>query len=278
MADKSNDKPSGDWLKKLRVKPGSNVQLKDADADASLGIDETAARSKTASLLTDLEELQYKLYADGRFALLVVFQAIDGGGKDSTIRHVIEAFNPQGCTVTSFKAPSAEELRHDFLWRVHRHAPLRGEVAVFNRSHYEDVLVVRVDSLVSKDIWSARYAQINDFEAMLTAANTRVVKFFLHISKDEQKRRFEERIATPAKQWKFDPADLKKRAQWDEYQSAFEDMLARCSTDVAPWHVIPANRKWLRDFAVASVLHQTLAALPLRYPTPAYEPKKIRVE
>jgi PPK2 family polyphosphate:nucleotide phosphotransferase len=191
---------------------------------------------------------------------------------------VIEAFNPQGCTVTSFKAPSAEELRHDFLWRVHQHAPKRGEVAVFNRSHYEDVLVVRVDSLVSKDVWSARYAQINEFEAMLTAANTQVVKFFLHISKEEQKLRFKERIADPAKQWKFDPADLKKRAQWDEYQSAFEDMLARCSTDAAPWYVIPANRKWLRDFAVASVLQQTLTALPLRYPTPAYDPKKLKVE
>jgi PPK2 family polyphosphate:nucleotide phosphotransferase len=278
MADKANDKLSGDWLKQLRVKPGGKVHLKDADADDTLGVDETPARAKTASLLTDLEELQYKLYADGRFALLVVFQAIDGGGKDSTIRHVIEAFNPQGCTVTSFKSPSTEELRHDFLWRVHQHAPKRGEVAVFNRSHYEDVLVVRVDSLVSKDIWSARYAQINEFEAMLNAGNTRVVKFFLHISKDEQQRRFEERIATPAKQWKFATEDLKKRAQWDEYQSAFEDMLARCSTDVAPWYVIPANRKWLRDFMVASVLQQTLAALPLRYPTPAYDPKKIKVE
>jgi PPK2 family polyphosphate:nucleotide phosphotransferase len=268
---------NNEWLKQLRVKPGSKPKLKDGDANRDFGLDEAQARIATARLLTDLEELQYKMYADGRFALLVVFQAIDGGGKDSTIRHVIEAFNPQGCTVTSFKAPSAEELRHDFLWRIHKHAPLRGEVAVFNRSHYEDVLVVRVDSLAPKEVWGARYQLINDFEAGLISANTKVVKFFLHISKDEQKRRFEERIAEPSKQWKFDPADLKKRAQWDDYQRAFEDMLSRCSTAEAPWYVIPGDRKWLRDLAVASVLKQALESLPLRYPTPNYDPKKIKV-
>jgi PPK2 family polyphosphate:nucleotide phosphotransferase len=277
MKNQVKDRSGDELLKKLRVKPGSKVQLKDANADATFGIEEQPARAQTASLLSDLEALQYKLYADGRFALLVVLQAIDGGGKDGTIRHVFEAFNPQGCAVTSFKEPSAEERRHDFLWRIHRHTPPRGEIAVFNRSHYEDVLVVRVDSLVSKNVWGARYEQINDFESMLSAANTRVVKFFLHISKDEQKRRFKERIADPAKQWKFDPADLQKRAQWDEYRSAFEDMLGRCSTEAAPWHVIPANRKWLRDFAVASVLKQVLESLPLRFPKPAYDPGKIKV-
>ena len=274
---KGAGKGNNEWLKQLLVKPGSKPQLKDGDANRDFGLDEAQAKIIAAKLLTDLEELQYKMYADGRFALLVVFQAIDGGGKDSTIRHVIEAFNPQGCTVTSFKAPSAEELRHDFLWRVHKHTPLRGEVAVFNRSHYEDVLVVRVDSLAPKEVWGARYQQINDFEAGLNSANTKVVKFFLHISKDEQKRRFEERIAETSKQWKFAPEDLRKRAQWDDYRAAFEDMLSRCSTAAAPWYVIPGDRKWLRDLAVASVLKQLLDSLPLRYPTPSYDPKKIKV-
>jgi PPK2 family polyphosphate:nucleotide phosphotransferase len=274
---KGAGKGNNEWLKQLLVKPGSKLQLKDGDANRDFGLEEETAKAATAKLLVDLEELQYKMYADGRFALLVVFQAIDGGGKDSTIRHVIEAFNPQGCTVTSFKAPSAEELRHDFLWRIHKHAPLRGEVAVFNRSHYEDVLVVRVDSLAPKEVWGARYQQINDFEAGLNSANTQVVKFFLHISKDEQKRRFEERIAEPSKQWKFAPEDLRKRAQWNDYQAAFEDMLSRCSTEAAPWYVIPGDRKWLRDHAVASVLKRVLESLPLRYPTPAYDPKKIKV-
>jgi PPK2 family polyphosphate:nucleotide phosphotransferase len=265
------------WIDKLRVKPGSKIRLKDSDAKRDFGLDMNAAKLRTAQLCGELEALQYKLYADGRFALLVVFQAIDGGGKDSTIRHVIEAFNPQGCTVTSFKAPSAEELRHDFLWRIHRHTPPRGEVAVFNRSHYEEVLVVRVDALAPKAVWSARYQQINHFEQQLDAANTRVVKFFLHISKDEQKQRFADRLKEPSTQWKFDPADLRKRAQWNDYQRAFEDMLSRCSTAAAPWYVIPGDKKWLRDLAVAEVLKQTLQALPLRFPTPAYDPKKIKI-
>lgn len=271
------DKPKADLPAELRVHPGGKVSLRDDDANRTFGWEEVAARAATAKLLTELGELQYKLYADGRYALLVVLQAIDGGGKDSTTRHVISAFNPQGCTVTSFKAPSAEELRHDYLWRVHQHVPGHGEIAVFNRSHYEDVLVVRVDSLVAKEVWSARYEQINEFERLLTAANTSVVKIFLHISKDEQKRRFEERVQDPHKQWKFDPADLAKRAQWDDYQRAFEDMLDRCSTRESPWFVVPADRKWLRDLAVAQILKAALTTLPLRFPAPKFDPKKIRV-
>jgi PPK2 family polyphosphate:nucleotide phosphotransferase len=272
-----NDKGAADWSRKLRVKPGTKVQLKDSEAGQSFDLDEEQSRKATAGLLTELETLQHKMYADGRYAMIVLFQAIDGGGKDSTIRHVISAFNPQGCTVTSFKVPSTEESRHDFLWRVHQHAPMRGEIAAFNRSHYEDVLVARVDSLVHKDVWSSRYTQINEFEEMLFHENTHVVKFFLHISRDEQKRRFEERISEPSKQWKFDPADLKKRTQWDQYRDAFEDMLSRCSTECAPWYVIPADHKWVRDLAVASILRQVLGELPLRFPAPAYDPKKIRI-
>jgi PPK2 family polyphosphate:nucleotide phosphotransferase len=217
------------------------------------------------------------MFADGRFGMLVVLQAIDGGGKDSTIRRVFSAFNPQGCTVTSFKVPSAEEMRHDFLWRIHRHAPARGEVAVFNRSHYEDVLVVRVEKLVPEAVWSQRYGQINAFEEHLAANGTRVVKIFLQISHAEQKRRFEERLADRAKQWKFDPADLDKRARWPEYQLAFEAAISRCSTAHAPWYVVPADRKWFRDFAVSQIVRQELEQLPLSWPKPDYDPREVRI-
>lgn len=262
---------------RLRVKPNRRYRLHDGDADRTFGWSEADARMITAQLAIQLEELQYKMYADGRYALLVVLQAIDGGGKDSTIRHVFSAFNPQGCTVTAFKAPSAGELRHDYLWRIHRHAPAHGEVAVFNRSHYEDVLVVRVDKLAPRNVWQARYQQINQFEALLTGCNTRIVKIFLQISRDEQKRRFQGRINEPRKQWKFDPDDLRKRAQWQQYQRAYEDMLSKCSTREAPWYVVPADRKWLRDLAVSQILLETLESLPLKFPAPKYDPKKIRI-
>jgi PPK2 family polyphosphate:nucleotide phosphotransferase len=185
--------------------------------------------------------------------------------------------NPQGCRVVSFKAPSPEELKHDYLWRIHAHAPRRGEVAVFNRSHYEDVLVVRVNELVPKAQWSARYAQINDFERLLSDNGTHIVKFFLHISRDEQRKRFEERIAEPRKQWKFNPEDLAAREKWDAYRKAYEDALSRCSTANAPWYRIPADRKWFRNFAVSAVLRQMFESLPLRYPKPSFDPKKIRI-
>jgi len=261
----------------LRVRPGRRCPLHDRDADRTFGWSEAEARMVTAQMAIRLEELQYKMYADGRYALLVVLQAIDGGGKDSTIRHVFSAFNPQGCTVTAFKAPSPEELRHDYLWRIHRHAPAKGEVAVFNRSHYEDVLVVRVDNLAPRAVWQARYQQINQFESLLTGCNTRVVKLFLQISRDEQKQRFQQRVDEGRKQWKFDPDDLRKRAQWPQYQRAYEDMLSKCSTRATPWYVVPADRKWLRDLAVSQILLETLESLPLRYPAPKYNPKTVRI-
>jgi PPK2 family polyphosphate:nucleotide phosphotransferase len=261
----------------LRVRPGRRFRLRDADAARDLGWDKTQVELATRENLARLGELQYKMYADGRFALLVVLQAIDGGGKDSTIRRVFSAFNPQGCTVTSFKVPSAEERRHDFLWRIHRHAPARGEIAVFNRSHYEDVLVVRVENLVPEAAWSRRYGQINAFEEHLGANGTRVVKIFLQISHAEQKRRFEERLADRAKQWKFDPADLDKRARWPDYQLAFEAALSRCSTAQAPWYVVPADRKWFRDFAVSQIIRQELEQLPLRWPKPEFDARAVRV-
>ncbi|MCS6947541.1 MAG: polyphosphate kinase 2 family protein, partial [Steroidobacteraceae bacterium] len=226
-------------------------RLRDRDAAATFGWRQEESYAATADNLRQLERLQYRMYADGRFALLIVLQAIDGGGKDSTIRRVFSAFNPQGCTVTSFKVPTALELRHDFLWRIHAHAPPRGEIAIFNRSHYEDVLVVRVAKLAPPAVWRARYAQINAFEKLLYDCNTRIVKLFLHISKDEQRRRFQERLAEAHKRWKFDPADLDKRRQWNAYARAFEAAINRCSTPHAPWYVIPADNKWFRDFAVS---------------------------
>jgi PPK2 family polyphosphate:nucleotide phosphotransferase len=269
--------PVANVAQELKIGPQQKVSLRDSDADRTFGWDKPAAERAVDEHRKMLKDLQYKLYADGRFGFLIVLQGIDAGGKDGTIRHVITAFNPQGCTVTSFKSPSKEELKHDFLWRIHKHAPARGEIAVFNRSHYEDVLVVRVDNLVPESVWSRRYEQINAFERMLVENDIHIVKIFLYISKDEQKERLEARLADPGKHWKFDPADLEKRAQWKEYGKAFEAAISRCSTDIAPWYVIPADRKWFRDFAVSQILVQELSKLPLEFPRPAFDPGKIRV-
>jgi PPK2 family polyphosphate:nucleotide phosphotransferase len=264
-------------VEKLMVKPGRRAHLKDALADDVHGWEKEEAVDAFAESRKRLGELQYKLYADGRFGVLVVLQATDGGGKDSTVRDVFTSMNPQGCVVTSFKAPTAEELKHDYLWRVHEHVPERGIVGVFNRSHYEDVLVVRVENLVPEDTWKRRYDHINDFERMLTDSNIRVVKFFLQISKDEQKKRMEERLSDPEKHWKFNADDLEKRKHWDAYQEAFEAMLSRCSTEHAPWYVIPSDRKWFRNLAVSEILLRELSGLPLRFPAPTYDPKKVRL-
>jgi PPK2 family polyphosphate:nucleotide phosphotransferase len=263
---------------RLRVAPGKRIALDRKLAESTPGIEEREeADAEFAAAHQHLGELQYKMFVDGRFGLLIVLQAIDGGGKDSTIRTVFSAFNPQGCTVTSFKVPSAEELRHDFLWRIHKAVPARGQVGVFNRSHYEDVLVVRVDKLVPKQVWSARYEQINVFERGLDANGIRVVKFLLHISKDEQRKRLEDRLRDPTKLWKFDPQDLEKRKQWDEYREAFEDAVAKCNTAQAPWFVIPANLKWYRNYAIARILVETLKEFPLQWPKPKVDPRKIRI-
>lgn len=261
----------------LRVKTGSRTRLAEGHANRTFGWDEEEADRELERNLKKLEQLQYKMYADGRFGMLVVFQAIDAGGKDGTIRNVISAFNPQGCSVTSFKAPSEEERKHDYLWRIHQHTPRRGEIAVFNRSHYEDVLVARVRKLAPAKTIERRYEQINQFERMLHLESIRVVKFFLHIGKQEQKRRFASRLSKPYKQWKFDPQDLEKRKQWSQYIKAYELMLRRCSTEVAPWYVIPADNKWFRNLAVSRILRQELERLPLRFPALTYDPKTIRL-
>lgn len=263
--------------RELRAEPGSRVHLEDKNADRTFGWTKEDAEPQLAECRERLSKLQYKLYADGRHAVLIVLQATDGGGKDSTIQHVMTAFNPQGCSVHSYKAPNSLELRHDYLWRIHQHVPPRGEVGVFNRSHYEDVLIVRVDKLVPEDTWRKRYDQINNFERMLSENDVHIVKFFLQISKDEQRRRFQDRLDDPTKHWKFNVDDVSKRKQWDEYQSAYEDALSLCSTKHAPWYVIPADRKWFRNLAISQILAAEMEKLPLRFPEPGFDPTTIRV-
>ncbi len=228
--------------------------------------DKSAAKPLIAALTARLEALQELFFADGRHRLLVVLQGLDASGKDGVIRHVFEGVNPSGVRVASFKAPTEEELAHDFLWRVHARAPRAGEIVLFNRSHYEDVLVVRVRKLAPKSVWRQRFERINDFERLLCENGTTILKFFLHISRAEQAERFRERISDPAKRWKFRRGDLEDRALWSQYQEAYEDALRKTSTPWAPWHVIPADREWYRNLAIGSLVVQALEALPLAYP------------
>jgi PPK2 family polyphosphate:nucleotide phosphotransferase len=255
-----------DLRSRLRVEPGTRARLSKLDPAATHGLVKDSAAGATARQLARLADLQDRLWAEAKRSVLVVLQGIDAAGKDGTINKVMEAFNPQGCPVTSFKVPSAEELAHDYLWRVHRQVPRKGEIGIFNRSHYEDVLVVRVHELVPKAVWSKRYEQINAFERMLSESGTTIVKFFLSIDRDEQRERFQARYDDPTKRWKFSMGDLEERKLWDRYQAAFDEALTRTSTAWAPWYVIPANRKWFRDLAVATILADTLAGLKPAYP------------
>ena len=263
---------------KLTVKPHSLVKLADWDADYTANFKN---KEETLELLEKnlekLAKLQYLLYAENKHAILVVLQAMDAGGKDGTIRTVMGPMNPQSCKVTSFKGPSEEELAHDFLWRIHRYVPRKGEVRIFNRSHYEDVLIVRVHNLVPKSLWSARYEQINNFERMLVENDIHVIKFFLHISRKEQHKRLEERLNDPTKSWKADPADFKESKFWDEYTKAYDDALTHCSTKHAPWYVIPANKKWFRNLAISEIMVSELARLKMKFPEPRYDISKLRV-
>ena len=250
----------------LRVRPGAKIALPRFDAGATHGWEKTLARDETERQLERLAELQDRLWAEAKHAVLVVLQGIDAAGKDGTIKKVMTAFNPQGSPVTSFKVPSAEEMAHDYLWRVHKAVPRKGEIGIFNRSHYEDVLVVRVHELVPRKVWSKRYDQINDFEEELAENGTTILKFFLAIDKDEQRARFQARYDDPTKRWKFSMGDLEERTRWDAYQAAFHDALSKTSTPAAPWYLIPANRKWFRDLAVATILAETIADLKPAYP------------
>ena len=261
------------------VRPGKKFKLDDFDPDDTgkfKGKEDAAAATKAN--LEKLDELQEVLYAQAKYAILVVLQAMDAGGKDGTIEHLFSTVNPQGCQVTSFKAPSASELAHDYLWRYHLAAPARGMIGIFNRSHYEAVLVERVKGIVGKDVWSKRYAHINAFEEMLADENVVIMKFYLHISKEEQKRRLESRLKDAHKNWKFNPGDLEERKRWDDYMAAFEDALGKCSTERAPWYVIPANKKWFRNWAVSDVIDRTLKTLDLEYPKAMKGIEKFKVE
>jgi PPK2 family polyphosphate:nucleotide phosphotransferase len=263
--------------RKLLVSPGRRFRLDAIDPGDTLKLEgrrEVAARVKRN--VRRLGELQHLLYAENRRALLVVLQAMDAGGKDGAIRHVMTGLNPQGCRVTTFKVPSAAEASRDFLWRVHQAVPARGEIGVFNRSHYEDVLVVRVHNLVPRAVWSRRYDQINAFERMLAESGTTVVKCFLHISKSEQKKRLRQRLEDPRHLWKVSEADFRERRVWGEYMAAYQDVLRRCSTPWAPWYVIPADHKWFRDFAISRILVETLEDMDLKFPPPTSDPKALR--
>ena len=266
-----------DLRKKLRVKPGSKVKLARistiGDADQWSRDD---AKAEIAQNVARMDELQYKLFADGRRSLLIVVQALDAGGKDGVIRNVFRGMNPQGTSVASFKQPSAQELAHDFLWRVHQHAPAKGEVAVFNRSHYEDVLIVRVHKLVKKSVWAKRYALINDFERLLAENGTAILKFYLHISPEEQLQRFRDRLEDAERNWKISEADYTERDLWPHYREAYEDALEKTSTEEAPRVVSPADRKWFRDLAVSRIIADSMDDMGLRVPQPRVDLDAVR--
>ena len=259
-------------ISKFRVDPSKDekdkLKLDKIDPQETVGWDDdrAAAEARTAELNSRLEELQELLYAEGKHRVLVVLQAMDAGGKDGTIRHVLDGVNPQGVKVASFKAPSSKERAHDYLWRIHPHVPGDGELVVFNRSHYEDVLVVRVMDLAPKSVWSKRYDHIRNFEQLLVDEGTTIIKIMLHIDKDEQRGRLQDRLDEPNKNWKFDAGDLVHREKWADYMEAFEDALNRTSTPEAPWFVVPANRKWYRNMVISEILVQTLENLNMKFP------------
>jgi PPK2 family polyphosphate:nucleotide phosphotransferase len=265
------------FSKELMVKAGEKVRLSKYDPDETLGWHK--GRKMQASLedaIRRIDNLQYRLYAERKRALLVVLQGLDSAGKDGTIRHVMAGLNPQGCAVTAFKVPTAEEAAHDFLWRVHKAVPEHGDIGIFNRSHYEDVLVVRVHKLVPKEVWSKRYDEINQFESILAENGVRILKFFLHISKDEQRKRLLQRIDDPDRQWKISEADFHERKFWSDYADAYEQALTRCNGDIAPWFIIPANKKWFRNLAVSHVIAETLEDMNPKFPPPAVDVSKIK--
>lgn len=260
-------------MKKYRVKPDQKIKLKDFDPDDTGDFKggKEEGHEALAELTQELEALQELLYAEHKHKVLIVLQAMDTGGKDGTIRRVFEGVNPQGVRVASFKVPTPIELDHDYLWRVHQRAPGKGQIVIFNRSHYEDVLVVRVHELVPEKVWKHRYDQINAFEKMLAEEGVTILKFFLHISPKEQKERLLARLQEKDKHWKFNPDDLKERQLWKQYMDAYEDVLNKTSTKEAPWYIVPSDRKWYRDLVIATVINQTLKDLKMEYPRPDFD-------
>ena len=262
------------------VKPGQKVDLSKWDPQDISKWDKSkkAAKKKLIELNQELEMLQELLYAEHKQKVLIVIQAMDTGGKDGVIRSVFDGVNPSGVRVASFKVPTTNELEHDFLWRIHKQTPAKGEIVIFNRSHYEDVLVVRVHNLIDKSVWGKRYDQINAFEELLYKEGTTILKFYLHISKDEQKERLQERIDIPRKQWKFSSGDLKERSYWNDYMQAYEAVLEKTSTEYAPWYIVPANRNWYRDLVISTVLVNKLKSLNMQYPKPEEDIDKIIIK
>ena len=255
-------------LSRYRVEPGSTVDLSWWQTDENEGIDKKIGRDITKVLNDRLETAQELLWAEDKHKVLLVLQATDTGGKDGTIRHVFDGVNPQGVRVASFKKPTDTELAHDYLWRVHKHAPSTGEMVIFNRSHYEDVLVVRVHGWISEEKVQQRFHHIREFERLLADEGTTIAKFYLHISKEEQKQRLQSRLDEPEKNWKFATGDLDERKLWDDYQKAFADTLSQTSTDYAPWYVIPADRKWFRNLLISRIVVDNLEGLDMAYPPP----------
>jgi PPK2 family polyphosphate:nucleotide phosphotransferase len=276
MTAKKNDRKS--FRELLRVKPGSNVDVARFDCGATFGRDKDAATDELAGVLARLTDLQARIWAEARHAVLVVIQGIDAAGKDGTIKVIAGAFNPQGTPVTSFKVPSPMEMAHDYLWRVHQRVPAKGEIGIFNRSHYEDVLIVRVHSLIPEERWRRRYEHIRSFEKMLTDEGVTIVKLFLAIDREVQRARFQDRVDDPTKRWKFNPGDLEERNRWDDYSVAFSEMLRETSTSYAPWYLVPANRNWLRNLAVGEILADTLDGLKPQYPPAAAGVEGTKVE
>jgi len=265
-------------LKVLQVRPGARVILGDFDPADTLGWEKPESQDVVESNCQRLSALHEQLWAENRRSILIVLQGMDTSGKDGTIRTVLHGVNPQGCTVTSFKTPAGEEADHMYLWRIARALPARGDIGIFNRSHYDDVLIVRVHNLVPEPEWRARYDQINAFEKLLTDNGTTILKFFLHISKDEQKQRLQDRLDDPTKAWKFSEVDIAERKLWPRYMEAYEEALSRCSTAHAPWHIIPADRKWVRNRAISTILVEAMEKLDMKWPRLTVDPKKIVIE
>jgi PPK2 family polyphosphate:nucleotide phosphotransferase len=265
------------YRKQFRIAPGSDVRLRNFDPEfTDKHQNKNAALRRIEHLKKRMDDLQGTLYADQKQSLLICLQAPDAGGKDGVVRHVMTSMDPQGCRVASFKEPSKEELAHDFLWRIEQQTPRRGEVVIFNRSHYEDVLIVRVHNLVPKKVWSKRYEQINDFERRLVANGTHILKFFLHISKKEQLERFKQRLDDPARRWKISNADYTERECWGKYREAYEAEIGKCSTEAAPWFIIPSDHKWFRDLAISEIVVETMETLGIELPKPTVNLAEIR--
>lgn len=259
-------------------RPPKKVDLGKLDPSETPGLDKKHGQALLAKNVEELGRLGYNLYAEGKRSLLVVLQAMDTAGKDGVIRHVMTGLNPVGLRVTAFKAPTPDDLAHDFLWRVHAAAPPHGNIGVFNRSHYEDVLIARVKNLVPKRVWSRRYPQIREFEKLLAESGTTIVKFFLHIDKEEQAKRLQARLDDPAKNWKFQMADIKEREFWDDYMKAYAAAIEKCDADIAPWYIVPSNKKWYRNAAVSQILVETLRGMKLKFPKPAPGLSELSIE